>query len=64
MQTEKYKAILIFGPPGIGKGTQAKLLGNLRNFYHFSTGDMVRSLDKNTEIGKKVFELIDKGNFG
>ena len=68
MPNDKYRAILIFGPPGIGKGTQAKLLGNLEGFLHFSTGDMVRGLRadpkmKNSDIGKKVTELIDAGNF-
>ncbi len=63
MAENKYKAILIFGPPGIGKGTQAKLLGNLKTFYHFSTGDMFRNMDKNSDIGRQVSELIDKGNF-
>ena len=64
----KYNAILIFGPPGIGKGTQAKLLGNLEGFLHFSTGDMFRGLRtnpgmKDSDMGKKITELIDAGNF-
>ncbi len=64
----KYKAIIMFGPPGIGKGTQAKLLGELHGFFHFSTGDMFRAMKanphmKNTEIAKKVAELIDAGSF-
>lgn len=58
----KYKAILMFGPPGIGKGTQAELLGKLHGFLHFSTGDMFRNLDKNSELGKKVFSVIDRGH--
>ena len=64
----KYSAILIFGPPGIGKGTQAKLLANDKKYFHFSTGDMFRALKKNpemrdSEIGKKVTGLIEDGNF-
>ncbi len=40
----KYKAFLIFGPNGIGKGTNAKAVGTLPGYYHFSTGDMFRAL--------------------
>jgi adenylate kinase len=63
----KYKAILMFGPPGIGKGTQAKLLGKLKGFMHFSTGDMFRALKtdeklKDTEIAKKVTETMNSGH--
>jgi len=66
--TEKYKSILIFGPPGIGKGTQAKLLARNPKYFHFSTGDMFRGLKENiemrdSEIGKKVTGLIEDGNF-
>ena len=64
----KYKSILIFGPPGIGKGTQAKLLAENPKYFHFSTGDMFRALKedlemRDSEIGKKVTGLIEDGNF-
>ena len=59
----KYKAILVFGPPGIGKGTQAKLLAKDKKYFHFSTGDMFRNMDKTNSIGKQVHDLISKGNF-
>ena len=64
-----FKAILIFGPPGVGKGTQAKLLkSSNENFYHFSTGEMFRNLKndqklKDSEIGKTINSLISQGNF-
>ena len=59
----KYKALLIFGPPGAGKGTQAKLIAEDKKYFHFSTGDMFRNMDKNSQIGMKVHELISSGNF-
>jgi len=64
----KYKSILIFGPPGIGKGTQAKLLGENPKYLHFSTGEMFRTLKekpyiKDSKIGEKVLEIIGEGNF-
>jgi adenylate kinase len=68
MSDKKYKAILIFGPPGSGKGTQAKLLAEDKNYFHFSTGDMFRGLKtdplmKDSAIGKKISEIISAGNF-
>jgi adenylate kinase len=62
-KNQKYKAILIFGPPGAGKGTQAKLISDNKKYFHFSTGDMFRSMDRESETGKKIHELISGGNF-
>ena len=57
------KAILVVGPPGSGKGTQAKLIAKKFGYKHVSTGDILRKLNKNSTLGKKVFALINKGNF-
>ncbi len=57
------QAILVVGPPGAGKGTQAKLIAKKFGYKHISTGEILRGLDKNTALGKKVFSLINKGNF-
>ena len=56
--------VIIFGPPGAGKGTQAQNLVNKFNLYQLSTGDLLRSEIKNkTEIGKKIEQIIAQGDF-
>jgi len=57
----KYKAALLFGSPGAGKGTQGEMLGNIPGFHHVSTGDVFRTLNPNSEIGKTFFEYSSKG---
>jgi adenylate kinase len=58
---EKYKAILMMGAPGSGKGTHGKWLGNLLGFVHVASGDLFRALDKNSELGKIFVEYSSKG---
>ena len=54
--------ILLFGPPGVGKGTQAKLLSAEFSIPHISTGDMLRAAAKaRTELGVKAKTLMDQG---
>lgn len=54
--------LLIMGPPGAGKGTQAEVLVKELNITHISTGDMFRAAIKaGTEMGKKAKEYMDKG---
>ena len=56
--------IIIFGPPGAGKGTQSKNLENKLNNFQLSTGDMLRDEIKNdTEIGKKIINYMNDGKF-
>ncbi len=55
-------AILLFGPPGSGKGTQAVLLAEQLGVPHISTGDMFRHHVKTgTDLGKKVKAIMDSG---
>ncbi len=55
--------IIIFGAPGVGKGTQAKILSQKLNIPHISTGDILREAIKNeTELGKKAKEIVQKGD--
>ncbi|MDX1639419.1 MAG: adenylate kinase [Balneolaceae bacterium] len=54
--------LIIFGPPGAGKGTQAQKISEEYEIPHLSTGEIFRSAIKNeTELGKKVKSILDAG---
>lgn len=54
--------LIIFGAPGVGKGTQAKILSSKFNIPHTSTGDVLRdAVKRDTPLGKKAKAVIDKG---
>ena len=56
--------VIIFGPPGAGKGTQAKFLVKKLNSLQVSTGDMLREeINKDSEIGKKIINYMNDGKF-
>ena len=56
--------IILFGPPGAGKGTQAKYLVKKINSFQISTGDLLRDeIKKDTEIGRKIINDMNDGKF-
>src|SRR6266576_815621 len=57
----KYKTFILFGAPGSGKGTQGKTLGSIPRFYHCPCGDVFRSIDTRTKVGKAFLEYSSKG---
>ncbi len=56
--------IILFGPPGAGKGTQAKYLVKKLNGFQISTGDILRDeIKKDTDIGKQIINNMNDGKF-
>jgi adenylate kinase len=57
----KYRTHLLFGPPGSGKGTQGKILGSIPRYFHCACGDVFRSIDTRTQIGRAFLDYSSKG---
>jgi len=56
--------VVIFGPPGAGKGTQAQKIAKKFNLHQISSGDLLRDeVKKKSEIGKQIESIITKGDF-
>jgi len=56
--------IILFGPPGAGKGTQADNIVKFFNLHRVSTGDLLRDeVQNNSDLGSKIKSLMDKGSF-
>ena len=54
--------LILFGPPGAGKGTQADLLKDKFNLLHLSTGDILREeVSNNTDLGQQAKKFMDSG---
>jgi adenylate kinase len=57
----KKPAFVILGAPGSGKGTQGQILGRIPRFFHCACGDVFRSLDTRTALGKQFVEYSSRG---
>jgi adenylate kinase len=57
----KYRSILLFGAPGVGKGTQGKILGVIPNFFHCACGDVFRNLRADSSLGKIFIDYSGRG---
>jgi adenylate kinase len=57
----KYHTYLLFGAPGSGKGTQGRSLGSIPRFFHCACGDVFRTLDTRTKVGRAFLEHSSKG---
>lgn len=57
-----FRSVLIFGPPGSGKGTLGKFLSTAGNHFHLSSGDIFRGLDPETPVGKLYHTYASKGH--
>ena len=57
----KYQTYLLFGAPGSGKGTQGYTLGSIPRFYHCPCGDVFRSIDTRSKVGKAFLEYSSRG---
>lgn len=61
MKEQKFQSVLIFGPPGSGKGTQGKFLSSAGNHFHLSSGDVFRGLSPESPSGKLYHKYAGKG---
>lgn len=57
----RFSTYLVFGAPGSGKGTQGKILGTIPRFHHCACGDVFRTLDTRTPLGRVFIEYSSRG---
>lgn len=57
----KYRSILLFGAPGVGKGTQGKILGGIPNYFHCACGDVFRNLRADSPLGRTFIDYSGRG---
>jgi adenylate kinase len=61
MAQSRYHTVLLFGAPGVGKGTQGRILGQIPGFFHLSCGDVFRSLDIGSAEGREIYQYSSQG---
>ena len=59
--SELFHTVLLFGPPGSGKGTQGKALGAIPGFFHCACGDVFRRINPSSELGRVFMEYSSRG---
>ncbi len=59
--SQRNPALIFLGAPGSGKGTQGKILGTIPRFFHCACGDVFRSLDTRTALGRQFVEYSSRG---
>jgi adenylate kinase len=61
MAEQRFPTVLLFGAPGIGKGTQGRILGQIPGFHHLSSGDMFRSFDEDSPVRDEIRRYTSRG---
>ena len=59
--SERFKTILMLGAPGSGKGTQGKMLASCPGFFHHSSGDVFRNLNRDSDLGQTFLSYSSRG---
>jgi adenylate kinase len=57
----RFKTFLFFGAPGSGKGTQGRVLGMIPRFFHCACGEVFRSMDTRTKLGREFVDYSSRG---
>lgn len=57
----RYRTLLLFGAPGVGKGTQGRILGQVPGIVHVACGDVFRSLSPDSELGRTFVRYSSRG---
>ena len=60
-ESDRYKAILLFGMPGSGKGTQGAILNGLPSLIHVSMGDIFRKIPRHGKFGREIEQYTSQG---
>lgn len=61
MADQRFPTVLLFGAPGVGKGTQGAILGRIPGFFHLSCGEVFRSLNIQSPEGREIYEYSSQG---